>query len=101
MNIEILYFDDCPNWRLVEESVTSLAASLGIDAKVSLTTVDTPEDAERLSFRGSPTLLIEGNDPWANPDAPVGLSCRVYRTEAGFAGSPSAGQIEEALHAAL
>ena len=101
MNIEIRYFDDCPNWLEVEESVTGLIASLGIDADVSLTRVDTPEKAAQLSFRGSPTLLIDGTDPWGDPDAPIGLSCRIYRTGAGFAGSPSRPQIEAALQAAL
>ena len=100
MNIEIRYFDDCPNWRAVEGSITGLINEIGLDAEVSLTVVDTPEKAERLSFRGSPTVVINGVDPWDNPDAPIGLSCRVYRTEGGLAGSPTEAQLREALEAA-
>jgi hypothetical protein len=59
--------------------------------------VATPEDAERLRFRGSPTILIDGRDPFANEAAPFGLSCRVYRTERGLEGSPSLEQLREAL----
>ena len=53
----------------------------------ALTRVDTQERAEALSFRGSPTVLIDGVDPWDDPNAPAGLSCRIYRTADGFAGT--------------
>jgi hypothetical protein len=33
-----------------------------------------------LRFRGSPAVLITGREPFLDGDAPVGLSCRVYRT---------------------
>ncbi len=62
--------------------------------------VETPQDAERLGFRGSPTILVDGRDPFADRDAPVGLSCRVYQTDAGLAGSPTAEQIVTALESA-
>jgi len=101
LNIEIRYFDDCPNWRPIEGSITSLAAELGIEVEVSLTIVDTPEEAERLSFKGSPTVVIDGTDPWDDPSAPVGLSCRVYRTADGYAGAPSEDQLRDAISAAL
>jgi hypothetical protein len=45
--------------------------------------VDTPEEAERTGFRGSPSILINGVDPFADSDDPVGLSCRVYQTPEG------------------
>ena len=53
----------------------------------------TPEEAEAVRFRGSPTILVNGQDPFADPDAPVGLSCRVYRTDAGLAGAPTVEQL--------
>lgn len=97
MEIEIRYFDGCPNWRQTQELVAKVVSHLGIDAEVSLVPVESPEQAERLEFRGSPTVMVDGVDPWANPDAPVGLSCRVYRTESGFSGSPSEAQLREAI----
>jgi hypothetical protein len=39
-------------------------------------------------MRGSPTLLIDGRDPFAYADPPdrdFGLSCRIYRDEHGRA----------------
>lgn len=55
--------------------------------------VTSAEDAERVSFRGSPTILIDGVDPFAVGDEPIGLSCRIYRTFDGYAGSPTTAQI--------
>lgn len=59
--------------------------------------VDTPEEAERVGFRGSPSILVDGVDAFADPDAPVGLSCRVYMTPEGPAGSPTLEQLREVL----
>ena len=61
--------------------------------------IETPEAAAEHGFRGSPTVLIDGVDPFTDPDAPIGLSCRVYRTEIGFAGSPTLDQLEDAITA--
>jgi hypothetical protein len=49
--------------------------------------------------RGSPTVLIDGEDPFADPDAPVGLACRVYPTADELAGAPSVAQLTAALRA--
>jgi hypothetical protein len=58
--------------------------------------VATPEDAERLRFVGSPTVLVDGHDPFADGGA-FGLSCRVYPTLDGLAGAPTVEQLREAL----
>ena len=97
MDIEIRYFDDCPNWRDTDELVRRLVGELGVDAVVRHRPVETIEEAERLSFAGSPTVVIDGVDPFLVPGAAVGLSCRVYRTEAGSAGSPSEAQLRAAI----
>jgi hypothetical protein len=59
--------------------------------------VNSVEDAERLGFLGSPTVLIDGADPFAEPDATPSLSCRVYRTVQGPAGSPTVEQLVSVL----
>jgi hypothetical protein len=100
VDIELRYFDDCPNWQMTDALVKRLVEELGVDAQFRRTLVNTQEVAERLGFVGSPTLLINGVDPFGTADAPVGLSCRVYRTEAGFAGSPSEEQLREAIRVA-
>lgn len=93
MEVTIQYFDGCPNWKAAYEAVLEADPA----AHISLQKVETDEDARRLGFRGSPTILIDGTDPWADAEAPVGLSCRVFRTESGLAGRPSTAQLAAAL----
>ena len=101
MQVKVLYFEDCPNWTLARQRLGDALADAGLTdtVEVSYQTVDTPEEAERVGFRGSPTILVDGRDPWAGDDGPVGLSCRIYRTEHGPEGSPSAAQLALALSA--
>ena len=96
MDVRLLYFDDCPNWKVADERLATVARGL---PAVTIThhLVDTPEEAERVGFRGSPSILVDGVDVFAGADAPVGLSCRVYQTPDGPAGSPTVEQLRAAL----
>lgn len=100
MKITLRYFAGCPNWRLAEERLRTTLASAGVgDAVVLLESVETHEDAVRLGFRGSPTILVDGRDPFAYDGAPVGLACRVYVTEDGLRGAPTLDQLRTAIEA--
>jgi hypothetical protein len=96
IDVTLLYFDDCPNWRQAEAHLIQLAREIP-GLTVTRHPVDTPEEAERVGFRGSPSILVDGVDPFADPDAPVGLSCRVYMTPEGPSGSPTLEQLRKAL----
>ncbi|MFV2039822.1 MAG: thioredoxin family protein [Acidimicrobiales bacterium] len=96
MDVTLLYFDDCPNWKLTDQLLQQLAGEID-DLNISHQYVGTPEDAERYQFRGSPSIQVDGVDPFANADDPVGLSCRVYQTPDGMAGSPTLDQLRTAL----
>lgn len=61
--------------------------------------VDTVEEAERVGFHGSPSILIDGADPFGAGDAPVGLACRRYLTPHGSAGAPTTEQLRAAIDA--
>lgn len=96
MELTLLYFEECPNWKRADETLTAVARDLpGVTIKHQL--VDTAEEATRLGFRGSPSILMDGVDIFADADAPVGLSCRRYQTPAGPAGSPTVDQLRAAL----
>lgn len=97
MKLELLYFDDCPNWKIVAERLHAVATSRGFLVERRL--VATAEEAEAARFRGSPTVLVDGRDPFASGDEPFGLACRVYQTPAGSAGSPTVEQLEAAVDA--
>ena len=99
MNVTLQYFEGCPNWKVTETHLETLEVE-GIELRVTHQLIETPEAAVEFGFRGSPTVLIDGNDPFADPDAAVGLACRVYRTDEGYAGSPTLDQLRDALSAA-
>jgi len=48
-------------------------------------------------LHGSPSVLVDGEDPFAEPGADVGLSCRLYRTPVGLAGAPTMAHLVEVL----
>ena len=98
VQVTLQYFDGCPNWKTADARVRQVLDATGwADVVVDHEKVETPEDAERLGFVGSPTLLIDGRDPFSAPGTSVGLSCRVYRTPDGLAGSPTVEQLMEVL----
>lgn len=96
MDVALLYFDDCPNWKVADQRLAAIAAERP-DVVVTRHRVETVEQAERLGFHGSPSILVDGVDVFADPGAGVGLSCRVYRTPQGLAGAPTMEQLRAAL----
>lgn len=75
------------------------AGQVGIEVSVSLRAVETQQEADQLGFTGSPTLWLDGADPFAQPDAVPALACRVYAAPEGLAGSPTVDQLANALTA--
>ncbi len=100
MHIELLYFDGCPSRRIAAGHLRTLSDEFD-DLTFSHTIVDTPELADRYGFRGSPSVLIDGVDPFADETDPVGLSCRLYQTPIGPAGSPTIDQLRLIVQAGL
>lgn len=97
MKLELLYFEGCPNWEVAAERLDGIAVRRGLT--VERRRVTTSAEAEAAQFRGSPTILIDGNDPWALGHDSFGLACRMYQTPEGPAGSPTTEQLEAAIDA--
>jgi hypothetical protein len=97
--IALQYFDGCPHWKQAEKDLTAAIDATGVEVDITYQKVETHSDAERLEFRGSPTILISGDDPFADTNAPVGLSCRVYRTGETTSGSPGVEALRQVLRA--
>jgi hypothetical protein len=95
-HVTLQYFDDCPNWRITERHLSTLVAE-GVDATVAFQLIDSYDNAIKHGFRGSPTVLVDGVDPFAHDEAPLGLSCRIYDTESGPSGSPSLEQLRAVI----
>lgn len=96
MNITLQYFNGCPNWEIAAERLAVLAVERP-DLGIRHQKVETGEDAERVGFHGSPTILIDGTDPFAHADGEVGLACRIYRTPDGAAGAPTLEELRQAV----
>lgn len=94
-SVTLLHVDDCPNWAATERLLVELGAELGFD--VETRRIATAEEAEASGFRGSPTVLVDGADPFTDDRSPVGLACRLYATPEGLRGSPTLGMLRTAL----
>jgi hypothetical protein len=95
--VELLYFDGCPHWRVAEARLREALDAGEAAAPIERRMVSTPEQAERLKFRGSPSILIDGHDAFADGSASIGLACRIYQTEDGPQGSPTVAQLRAVL----
>ena len=78
MRVQLLYFDDCPNWRQTEQRLRQALQLVGRDhVRVERIRVSTPDQAQAIGFLGSPTVRINGADPflpspgraWGSPAA--------------------------------
>ncbi|MFE2587185.1 hypothetical protein [Streptomyces sp. NPDC059378] len=99
MRITVLTVPDCPNAPVIAERLARVLEGRG--AVVALVEVRDAGQAERFGMTGSPTVLIDGVDPFAVPGAPSSLSCRLYRGPDGRAeGAPGVADLQRALDAA-
>jgi hypothetical protein len=99
MKVELLYFEGCPSYADLLRRLHGLVAAEGIQDEIELRRVETPEQAERKRFLGSPTVRIDGEDVDSTADGreDFGLECRLYRTHSGLARTPPDEWIRAAL----
>jgi len=97
--VEILYFDGCPNHHPAIALVERVSRELGIELELRLVNVPDQQAAQRLRFRGSPTVRVGGVDVEPGTEDPdeYALSCRIFRTEVGFSGQPDEQWVRDAL----
>ena len=96
MKITIQYFDGCPHWKLADERVRHVLRDFSSDdVTLEYQLIDSPETADQLGFHGSPTILIDGMDPFITGLEQVGMSCRVFRTEDGIQGAPTEAELHK------
>jgi hypothetical protein len=77
MRVRIVYRTDCPCLGATRANVDAALALLGKShTLVELLPVETEEDAQREAMHGSPTVLLDGRDPFAAANATTTLACR-------------------------
>ncbi len=96
VRIDILYVPGCPNLTAARTHVQQAVHDAGLSAVVEEVEIHTPADAQRFGMHGSPTILIDGHDPFRLADVPS-LACRLYRTGDGVQGAPSVADLVEVL----
>lgn len=98
MQVSVLYFADCPNWRDAGQRLRLALDRIGRpDVEIGFVAVETETDAASVGFAGSPTFTLDGVDLFAPAAAPGGLACRVYATPGGLAGVPEVADLVAVL----
>jgi hypothetical protein len=97
VRVTVQYFDGCPHWQVADQRLKTVLAVRRDDIHVEYQLIDSAEKAEQAGFHGSPSILIDGHDPFVTGEEPIGLTCRVFHTERGREGSPSEDQLRAAL----
>ncbi len=97
MQIDVLYFNECPNHFPTVERVNAILREEGCSAQVREVLVPSADAAQQVKFLGSPTVRVNGIDiePTAQDRKDFGLMCRRY---AG--GAPSHELIRAAIRSA-
>lgn len=97
MQIDLLYFDDCPSWESGLENLMVALEAEGMEAKIRTVRVTDDNEAARLKFLGSPSFQVAGVDLWNEERNRYNLSCRVYATSQGMKGAPTVEKLREKL----
>jgi hypothetical protein len=97
VDLTMLAVPDCPNAQVLERR---LAAALAGRPAVTITryVITNLAEAARWQMHGSPTLLVNGKDPFAEPGAAPAVACRLYRGEDGrIDGAPTEAALRQLL----
>jgi hypothetical protein len=101
MHLTVLVRPDCPNAPVLKDRLAGVLDGRA-DVSVSHEVISDEADASSWGMHGSPTLLIDGVDPFAEPGQLPSLSCRLYRADDGqVSGAPSASQLQQVIEHAL
>ncbi len=100
MQVEILYFEGCPNSDDAACHVREALANENVVANIRMVEIRDAEEAVERRFLGSPTIHIDGEDvePVARGRVDYSFMCRTYRTFDGrVAGVPLVSLIAQAI----
>ncbi len=99
--IELLYFDGCPSWQNALENIRQVIETENLDFQVHLIEITSPQQAHDERFLGSPSFRLNGVDLWSETRTRYNMSCRVYQTDQGLRGSPTAEMLREKIREVL
>jgi hypothetical protein len=96
--IEVLTVSGCPHRSIALDRVRGALDRVGASqVVVTERVIDDPAIAVAAGMHGSPTVLIDGLDPFAVAGTEASVSCRLYRTHDRVDGAPSVDELVVAL----
>jgi hypothetical protein len=101
VRVSFLYSENCPSHDEALIRLRKCVKSEGVEADIEIVKVETIEDAQRLKFVGSPTIMVNGRDIDPPTTSYHDLTCRAYRLEDGrISPLPSETMIRKAIREA-
>lgn len=101
VDLELLVVPDCPHESGALSQLHLAAERLGLETPpVRTTVIGSHAEAVERDFVGSPTILVDGKDPFASPGQAPAVACRVYATPTGLSGVPPLDVLVAALASA-
>jgi hypothetical protein len=93
----MLAVPDCPNAPVLARRLAEVLAGRP-DVTVRHRVIADLAEAAMWGMHGSPTLLVDGTDPFAAPDGGPAVACRLYRGEDGrLDGAPTVAALRRVL----
>jgi hypothetical protein len=83
VTLRYLYSPDCPSHDEALRRLRKVLDDEAVSTEIEVRDVKTQEEAVSLRFRGSPTILVNGQDIDPSATEQFGLACRAYRLEDG------------------
>lgn len=100
MKLTVLMVDGCPGAPLLEQRL-AVALAGRTDVEITWNVIADASEAARAGLHGSPTMLVDGVDPFAAPGQPPSLSCRLYDNAPGLLErAPSVTRLQQVLGSA-
>jgi hypothetical protein len=97
VELTVLGVPGCPNLAVLEQRLAEALAGWP-PVTVRRRVISDEAGAARWRMHGSPTLLVNGHDPFAEAGAAPAVACRLYRAENGEVdGAPSVAALRRAL----
>jgi hypothetical protein len=98
VDLELLVVPACRNAPAAREMLRAALVAAGRpDTGIRVSVIESQREAEERGFVDSPTILINGVDPFAEPGRPPALACRRYPGAAGPSALPFAEELTKAL----
>jgi hypothetical protein len=100
MELMVLAVPGCPNVATLEQRLGEALAGRPATT-VTRRVIADADEAARWGMTGSPTLLVNGRDPFAVSGASPAMACRMYRNADGSVDyAPTAEALRDALRQA-